>query len=320
MRVCIYGCGAIGGLLAGWLSRSGAAVIEVARGEHLSAIQSKGLTLLEGDQSFVADVAASDNPAELGEQDLVILAMKGHSVPAIAPEISHLLGAQTAVLTAANGIPWWYFYGVQNEVGTPELVSVDPGKQLWNAIGPERALGSVVYPAASIEAPGVVRHIFGNKFSLGEPAGVRSERLAAIAKLLAAAGFEVSLENDLRTEIWTKLVANAAFNPVSVMTGKTLGAMIDDQAINKLLTQIMDEAVLVAESVGVTPAMSPEQLLTATRVLGDHKTSMLQDFAAGRALELEPIVGAVLELAQLRGVATPNLQMVYQLVKSRSVA
>jgi 2-dehydropantoate 2-reductase len=318
MKVCVYGCGAIGGLLAARLARGGATVSVVARGDSLKAIQDNGLTLLEGDQSFVADVAASDAPGALGPQDVVFLTMKGHSVPEITPKIPMVLGPQTIVVTAANGIPWWYFHGLEDVLGEPELTSVDPGRQLWNNIGPERALGCVVYPAARVEAPGIVRHIFGDQFALGEPDGSTSKRLASIVGLLGSAGFKVSLETDIRAEIWTKLVANAAYNPVSVMTGKSLGGMIEDEATHKLLGQIMAEVVGVADALGVQVAMSPEQLLEATRQLGGHKTSMLHDYEAGRTLELEPIVGAVLELAALKGIATPNLRMAYNLTLSKS--
>jgi 2-dehydropantoate 2-reductase len=317
MKVCVYGCGAIGSLLAARLARGGATVSVVARGENLTAIQNKGLTLLEGGQSFVAHVAASDTPGALGPQDVVFLTMKGHSTPEITPKIPMVLGPQTVVVTAANGIPWWYFYGLDDPLGEPEISSVDPGRQLWNNIGPERALGCVVYPAARLEAPGVVRHVFGNQFAIGEPNGKASKRLVAIAGLLGSGGFVASVETDIRAEIWTKLVANAALNPVSVMTGKSLGGMIKDEATHKLLAQIMHEVVSVADALGEQVAMPPEKLLEATQQLGDHKTSMLQDYQAGRPLELQTIVGAVLELAAMKGIATPNLQMAYRLVQKR---
>ncbi len=184
MKVCVYGCGAIGGLLAARLVRSGASVSVLARGEHLAAIQTNGLTLLEGDQRFVAEVAASDTPDALGVQDIVILAMKGHSIAAAAPDIPLLLGAKTIVVTAANGIPWWYFHGLAHDFGAPELKSVDPGRQLWNSIGPERAIGCVVYPAARVEAPGVVRHMFGDRFAIGEPDGRISGQLETFCRAL----------------------------------------------------------------------------------------------------------------------------------------
>jgi len=319
MKVCVYGCGAIGSLLAARLVNSDASISALARGPHLEAMRANDLTLLpaEGGELITAAINASDNPAEIGQQDVVFLTMKSHAVPAVADTIAPLLGPDTTVVTAYNGIPWWYFYGLVDDLGCPELLSVDPGKKLWQAIGPQRALGSVVYPAATIESPGVARHVFGDRFALGEPDGRSSARLTDIAELLGTAGFDVSQSADIRSEIWTKLVANAAFNPVSVITGKTLGAMLDDEATYRLLAQIMAEVVGVARVLGVEVAMAPVKLLEATRQLGQHKTSMLQDYEAGRALELGPVVVAILELAEWLGVDVSNLNMVYQLVATK---
>jgi len=319
MKVCVYGCGAIGSLLAARLANCGVQVSVLARGAHLNAIQTSGLTLLplNGDNPLNAAVSASDNPADIGVQDVVFLTMKSHSVPAIANAITPLLGADTVVVTASNGIPWWYFYGLTYDFGSPELVSVDPEKKLWQAIGPERALGCVVYPAATLESPGVVRHVFGERFTLGEPDGSDSARLAVVAELLQAADFDISKSREIRADLWTKLVANAAFNPVSVITGKTLGGMLDEAATYSLLEQIMEEVVSVALALNTEVLMSPAELLAATRQLGEHQTSMLQDFEAGRQLELGPVVAAVLELAELSGVEVPSLNMVYQLVVSK---
>jgi len=316
MKVCVYGCGAIGSLLAVRLARSGAQTSVIARGPHLEAIQANGLTLLsaDGGESLTEVVHASDDPAALGEQDVVFLTMKSHAVPAIAAAIAPLLGPDTVVVTAYNGIPWWYFYGLSDDLGCPELLSVDPEKKLWHAIGPERAVGCVVYPAAALESPGVVRHVFGDRFTIGEPNGRSSARLVAMAEALQSAGFDTSVAEEIRTDIWTKLVANAAFNPVSVITGKTLGAMLDDEATYRLLASIMAEVVGVARALGVEVPLAPVKLLEATRQLGHHKTSMLQDYEAGRPLELGPVIAAVLELAEWLGVDVSSLSMVYQLV------
>jgi len=320
MKVCVYGCGAIGGLLAARLAASGAAVSVVARGKQLEAIRESGLRLLppDGGKANVAHVAATDDPTEFPPQDVVFLTMKSHAVPEVAPFIEPLLGPETMVVTATNGIPWWYFYGLEGRYGSPELSSVDPGRRLWNAIGPERAIGCVVYPAGAVTSPGVVQHIFGDRFALGEPATGQSERLCKITGLLRAAEFDAPVQDDIRVDIWTKLVANAAFNPVSVMTGKSLGAMIDDPAVNSLLLSIMQEVVDVAAALGVRPALTPVELIDAMRALGAHDTSMLQDWRAGRALELGPVVQVVLELAAWRGVATPSLSMAAALVAEMS--
>lgn len=317
MKVCVYGCGAIGGLLAARLAQTGAAVSVIARGGQLEAIRARGLTLIDDESEHQALVIPAEDPTSIGPQDLVILAMKAHTVTDVAPKIFSLLGPDTAVMTACNGIPWWYFHGLSEVDNAPELKSVDPGRLLWNNIGPERAIGCVVYPAARIEQPGIVRHMFGNAFTLGEPDGSRSARIVRVSALFEAAGFEAPVEQNIRRDIWTKLVANAALNPVSVITGKTLGGMLDDPATRKLLLQIMQEIEAVAQALGIETALDAAQLLEATQQLAAHKTSMLNDYEAGRSLELEPIAGAVQELAGIYGVATPNLTMTCQLVRNK---
>ena len=321
MKVCVYGCGAIGGLLAARLAGSGADVLAVTRGAQLAAIRASGLSLVNADGSELnVPLRVTDDPAEAAAVDVVFLATKAHDLPAVAAQIGPLLGPATSVVSLVNGVPWWYFYGLQNDFGAPELVSVDPGRAIWRALGPQRAVGAVVYPAAVTEAPGRVRHLFGERFALGEPDGSSSERLGAIVGLLGRAGFDASVSTDLRAEIWTKLAANAAFNPVSVATGKTLGAMIDDPATHRLLAGIIAEVIAVAAAFGVQVPVVPEDLLTASRQLGEHKTSMLQDLAAGRPLELGPVVEAVLELAAWRGVAVPDLATVARLAAARAGA
>ena len=320
MKICVYGCGAIGGLLAVRLAHGGAEVSALARGAHLAAMQANGLTLLpaKGGDSLTVSIDASDDPADLGQQDVVFLTMKSCAVPDIADSIAPLLGRTTAVVTAYNGLPWWYFYGLDNDFGIPGLASVDPGRKLWQAIGPERAIGCVVYPAATVESPGVVRHVFGDRFTLGEPDGAESARLVAIAAAMQLAGFATHVTGEIRTDIWTKLAANAAFNPVSVITGKTLSEMMDDAATYRLLQQVMEEVIRVAAALDVDVPVIAGQLLAVVRQLGNHKTSMLQDFAAGRPLELGSVVDAVVELASLRGVSVSNLHMVRELVYAKT--
>jgi 2-dehydropantoate 2-reductase len=319
MKICIYGCGAIGSLIAARLADAGTEVSALARGAHLDAIRANGLTLLPANdgEPLTVSINATDNPAEIGKQDVVFLTMKSHAVPAIAAAIAPLLGPDTVVVTAYNGLPWWYFYGVDNDFGIPGLTSVDPGKKLWESIGPERALGCVVYPAAAIESPGVVRHVFGDRFTIGEPNGRDSVRSAAIFGTMGLAGFAMEISNDIRTDLWAKLVANAAFNPVSVVTGKTLSEMMDDMATCRLLEHVMAEVIDVANTLAVAVPVTPAQLLKATRQLGAHKTSMLQDFEAGRDLEMGSVVDAVLEVASLRGVSVSNLKVVQDLVHAK---
>jgi 2-dehydropantoate 2-reductase len=320
MKVCIYGCGAIGGLIAARLTHGGADVSAVARGPHLEAMLEHGLTLVDpdGDKKINARVAASEQPADFGVQDVVFLTLKAHMLPDIAAAIEPLLGPDTLVVTACNGVPWWYSYGLSRDYGIAELDSVDPGGQLWTMIGPERAIGCAVYPAARLIEPGIVQHVFGDRFSLGEPDGSSGERLNRLAELMRAGGFEITLDEDIRVNLWTKLVANAAYNPVSLVTGKTLGEMIDDEATHGLLVGIMGEVIEVAESLDVLVPLSPEALIDVTRQLGNHKTSMLQDFEADRSLELGPIVAAVIEIGKLRGVPTRSLDMIYGLALAKA--
>ena len=317
MKVCVFGTGAIGGYLAARLADSDAELTCIARGKQLEAIRSRGLTLIENDSRQNHRVNCTDQPAEAGPQDVVFITLKSHTVPAAAAGITELLGPDTAVVTAYNGVPWWFFYGHQGSESVT-LESVDPGRGLWDQIGPERAIGCVVYPAARVVEPGVIEHQFGNRFAVGEPDGNQTPRLESIAAQLVAAGLEAPLESSIRTGICTKLVANASYNPVSVLTGSSLGRMINDVAVNRLLCRMMQEGIEVAASLGISVPLSPAELLEATRPLGEHKTSMLQDLEAGRSLELDPIVGAVQELGRLHAIPTPTIDIILALAKQKA--
>ena len=317
-RICIYGVGAIGGFLAARLADSGADVTGIARGEQLAAIQERGLTLIEDGVERKMSVRCVEQPSELEPQNFVILTMKSHTAPSIATRIGPLLGPETAVVTAFNGFPWWYFHDETVTGDAPVLDSVDPGALLWEGIGPERAIGSVVYPAARVAEPGIIEHVFGNRFSIGEPDGSKSPRLQRLAHILEQAGFDISVIPNIRVEIWIKLVANVAFNPVSLLTGQTINQMLDDAESYAQLVSIMNEAVTVAAALGIRLPIQPEQLLELTRPFGAHKTSMLQDFEAGREIELDTIVGSVVELARLYDVATPSLDAALALARKRA--
>jgi len=317
-RVCVYGVGAIGGYLAARLALAGQPVTGIARGAQLVAIQRNGLTLIENGVRQTASITCVGEPAEAGPQDFVFLTMKSHAVPAVAASIAPLLGADTAVITACNGFPWWYFHGLEPAGEVSILERVDPGGRLWTAIGPQRAIGSVVYPAARTPEPGIVEHVFGNRFTFGEPDGSLSGRVKNLAALFVAAGLEAPVVTDIRTEIWAKLVLNAAYNPVSLLTGGTLGDMLDDAAVHRLLERLMREVVCVAAALGIDLPLSPEQLIGLTRPLGAHKTSMLQDLEAGRAVELDTLVGAVQDLARLNRVVTPTLDAMFALAAQRA--
>lgn len=315
--ICVYGVGAIGGLLATRLAMSGCPVTGIARGAQLKAIQRNGLTLQADGESHRVKIECFERPADAGPHDIVFLTMKSHALPAIAADIGPLLGPDTCVVTATNGLPWWYFAGLDATDSTP-LNSVDPGGALWRNIGPERAIGAVVFPAARVVEPGVIEHVFGSRFALGEPDGHLSERIRALSAKLEAAGFSAPVLADVRTELWTKLVANAAYNPVSILTGGTLGALLDDPGTCAVLERLMKECTAVANALGIEPTMPPGELLERTRALGTHKTSMLQDLEAGRSVELDPIVGSVHELAERAGVDTPALDFVVALARQRA--
>lgn len=314
----IYGVGAIGGYLAVRLALSGVTVTGIARGAQLRALRERGLTLIENGTSVTATLRAVENPADAGPQDVVFLTVKAHTLPTVAERIKPLLGVGTAVVTATNGFPWWYFHRFTGGGIAPTLQSVDPRGSLWRLIGPEHAIGCVVYPAVKILEPGVIQHIHGNRFAIGEPDGSVSARVTGVAEVLCAAGLDAPVRQDIRTELWTKLVANAAYNPVSILTGATLGQMMDDLATARLLEMVMTEAAAVAHAVGSRIPLAPRQLMELTRPLGAHKTSMLLDLEAGRTVELEPIAGAIVELARLRGIRTPVLDIILALARQRA--
>lgn len=317
MKVCVFGAGAIGGYLAAKLALAGGQVTCIVRGNHLKAIRKNGLTLIENERSETVEVDCTDRPQDAGPHDVVFVTLKSHAVGPAVEGIIAVLGADTVVVTANNGVPWWYFYGL-DVAGSPELQTVDPGRRLWRKIGPERAIGCVVYPAARLTGPGIVEHIFGNRFAIGEPDGSNSARLRSLSAMLVKAGLDAPVSADIRSGIWTKLVANASYNPVSLLTGSTLGEMIDDNAVCRLMTRMMDEAIAVAAASGATVPLTADELLQATRPFGEHKTSMLQDFEVGRAVELDPIVGAVQELGRLNSVPTPTIDTILALARQKA--
>lgn len=318
MRIAIFGAGAIGGLLGAELALAGTSVTLIARGAHLKAMKERGLTLIRGGESRVARPALSDDPAAVGEQDYVILTLKAHSVPAAVPSIRALLGPKTAVVTAANGVPWWYFHGLEGPYRDRRLASVDPGDIQWQGIGPERVIGCVVYPAADVAEPGVVRHLEGDRFLLGEPDGSRSDRAARLSRILIGAGFKAPVRPRIREEIWIKLWGNVAFNPVSALTGGTLGEIWADVGTRDVVRAVMVEAQAVAEKLGIRFPIDVERRIEGAGAVGAHKTSMLQDLEMGRPLEIDALVTAVAEMGDLVEVPTPMLDAVLALVRQRA--
>ena len=321
MKFCIYGAGAIGGYLAVELALSGQEVCVVARGAHLDAIRERGLTLhIHGTQK-IAKVAADSDPGAFGRQDVVICALKAHQAFESAPAFAPLLGSDTCVVTAMNGIPWWYFYKTGGRFEGRHLKSVDPGGRQWNSIGPQRAIGCVVEPACEVIAPGVIAHHQFNRFIIGEPDGSRSARVQELSKALTAATFDAPVRDNIRWNIWLKLWGNVCFNPVSALTGATLGTMIGDPELRALCKTMMQETQAVNEALDVhIPADMMDRRLAGAASANDHKMSMLQDLERGRSLEIDALVGVVQELGRLTSVRTPVVDAVLALIKERARA
>lgn len=317
MKVCIFGAGAIGGYLAVALAEGGADVSLVARGPHLSAIRDNGLTLRIGGEAKRIDVAAAEDPAALGPQDYVIVALKAHSVPAVAGRMPALFHDKTAVVTAVNGVPWWYFHGLDGPLAGTRLESVDPGGAQWEGIGPERAIGCVVYPACEVTEPGIVQHIEGDRFTLGEPDGEKTDRVAALAEAMRAGGLKAPVKPRIRDEIWVKLWGNLSFNPISALTGATLEQICADPGTRAVAKAMMQEGQAIGEKLGVRFAIDVEKRIDGAAAVGAHKTSMLQDLERGRPMEIDALVTAVQELGRLTETPTPTIDSILALVQQR---
>ena len=320
MRICVYGAGAVGGLLGARLAQAGCDVSLVARGAHLAAMQANGLRLRADGEELLVHPRCTDRAAELGPQDYVIVALKAHSVPAVVDELASLFGPDTAVVTAVNGVPWWYFHALEGPWRDHRLESVDPGGRQWDVIGPRRAIGCVVYPACEIAEPGLIVHHANDKLTIGEPSGERSERARALCDALIAAGFKAPLRPQIRNEIWTKLWGNLCFNPISALTLGTLEQIADDPGTRGVARAMMLEAQAVGEKLGVHFPISVEQRIDAAQQLGAHKTSMLQDLERGRPMEIDALVTAVQEMGRLVAVPTPVLDTVLALLRQRAQA
>ena len=319
MKFCVYGAGAIGGYLAVQLALSGQEVCVVARGAHLDAIRERGLTLQIHGAERVAKVAADSDPAAFAPQDGGICTLKAHQAFESAPAFAPLLGPDTSVLTAMNGIPWWYFYKTRGRFEGRHLNSVDPDGRQWNSIGPQRAIGCVVEPACEVIAPGVIAHRQFNRFIIGEPDGSHSARVQELSEVLTAASFDAPVRDNIRWNIWLKLWGNVCFNPVSALTGATLGAMIGDPELKALCKTMMQETQAVNEALDVhIPTEMMDRRLAGAAEATDHKMSMLQDLERGRSLEIDALVGVVQELGRLTAVRTPVVDAVLALIKARA--
>lgn len=319
MKIAIYGAGAIGGYMAAELARAETCEVTcIARGPHLAAMREKGLALRIGGEERIVRVNATDRPQDAGPQDYVIIGLKAHSAWATAELLAPMLGPETAVVTAQNGIPWWYFYRHGGALEGTRLDSVDPEGRQWRAIGPERAIGCIVYPAATIVEPGVILHEYGDRFTLGEPSGERTPRVEALAKALSGAGFRVPVRPRIRDELWVKLWGNVSLNPVSALTGATIAGMLADEGAHAVIRAMMVEAQAVGEAHGVKFAIDVDRRIAGAREVGEHKTSMLQDLELGRPMEIDALVASVAELGRLARVPTPTIDAVLALVRLRA--
>jgi len=321
LRICVFGAGSVGGYLAGSLARGSADVSVVARGAHLAAIRGGGLTVETPDATINARLPASDDPADLGPQDAVIVTVKAPSLPAVAATIGPLLGADTAVAFVMNGIPWWYFHGHADPFEGRRLPRLDPGDALWRAVGPERAIGGVFWPACSVPAPGVVRLLTGagRGTVFGEPAGTTTPRLAALAGVFRAAGLPATMAPDIRELIWQKLAFNLSAGPMCVLTQSPVCATHQEPALIACSRRMLAEAEAIASAMGYRLDIDPDRVV-ATNTRLAHRPSILQDLEAGRPMEIDALYTVPLEMARLMGVATPMLDLLVSLIRARARA
>ncbi len=316
--VCVFGAGAIGGFLAARLEAAGTPVSVVARGPHLAAMQADGLVLDSGGERTVTRPRAVSDPAALGPQDYVFLTLKAHSLEPALPQLRPLIGPETTIVAAVNGIPWWYCYGLAEPFGGRRVQSVDPHGALWEALPPPQTLGCIIYPAAEIAAPGVIAHTYGDRFSLGEPDGSRSGRAETLSRLLIDAGLKAPVRPRLRDELWVKLWGNMAFNPISALTTATLDVITGEPGIRAVARGVMLEGQAVGEALGARFAIDVDKRIAGAAEVGRHKTSMLQDLELGRPLEIEAILGAVVEMAGWVGLPMPISTVVLELTRTRA--
>jgi 2-dehydropantoate 2-reductase len=315
MKICIYGAGAIGGYLGVMLSRADAEISLIARAAQLAAIRANGLRLIKDGETLVARLPATSDPAELGPQDYVIVALKAHQAWEVADAMRPLLRPDTAVVTAQNGVPWWYFYGFEGQYANLRLESIDPGDRQWNAIGPERAIGCTVYPATEIAEPGVIKHIYGDRFGLGEPNRQETERVRRLAEVFEQGGLKVSVMPEIRNDIWLKLWGNLCFNPLSALTRATLDVVATDSGTRALARNMMLEAEKIGRRIGVHFRVDVERRINGAARVGAHRTSMLQDLERGRPMEIDALLTAVQEMARMVDVDTPHIDAVLALVQ-----
>ena len=319
MKFCIFGGGSIGGLLAAGLKKIGVEVTVVARGAHMGAIQMNGLRIITADgEHETCQLECTDDTNLLGEQDFIFLTIKSPALLPSLDKICPLVGKNTTVITCMNGIPHWYFHKIGNKFENSKIKSLDPNSIIDKVISPEKIVGAVVYPASTIVEPGIIRHISGNRFSLGEPSGLNTERLNYLSNNLKIAGFKAPMQKNIRDEIWLKLIGNLSFNPISALTGATLEEICNNEGTEKIVREMMSEAKIVAERLGARISISLDKRIDGARKVGAHKTSMLQDIEARKPIEIDSILFAVRELGELTEVNTPQIDTILSLISQKS--
>jgi 2-dehydropantoate 2-reductase len=320
MRVCIFGAGAIGAYLGLELSLAGVDVTLVARGSHYEFMKKNGVRLRIGVEEKVSHPHCVNSPEDAGEQDYIFITLKTHTSSSVASELIPLLGPKTSVVTAQNGLPWWYFYNLDGPWKNHQLTSVDPNNSQWDVIGPRRVIGTVIYPAAEIVSPGIVElqpHISQNRMPIGELDGYKSTRVSELSKALINAGFKSPIRKDIRSDIWVKLWGNLAFNPISALTGQTLESIASNPETRLVARKMMLEAQAIAELLGVKFKINVDTRIEGARAVGHHRTSMLQDLMLGRPIEIEALLGSINEIGKLVKSPTPVIDTVYALLKQR---
>lgn len=318
LKVCVFGAGAIGGYMGAKLAGAGAEVTLIARGPHLAAMQQNGLRLIEGGTESTLKIRAVGDAKEAGPQDFVIISLKAHSVPGVVPAMAPLFGPNTAVIWAVNGVPWWYFHNHGGEHDGRRLATVDPGDVQWTGIGPERAIGCIVYPACDVPEPGVIQHVSGDRFTLGEPSGEKTERIEKFSAAMIAGGLKAPVRPRIRDEIWVKLWGNVCFNPISALTHATLDVIATQPGTRALARNMMLEAQAIGEKLGIKFPVSVDKRIDGAAAVGAHKTSMLQDLERGRPMEIDALVTAVQEMGRLTETATPHIDAVLALIQQRA--
>lgn len=318
MKVCIFGAGAIGGYVGVKLALGGTDVSFVARGPNLAAIKGNGVTLLSEGRRLVARPPATDDPRQLGVQDYVVLTVKAHSLFAIADSIEPLLGPNTALVPAINGVPWWYFYKLPGPYENTRLKTVDPRGQLWEKLDPARVIGCVVYPATDLLEPGVIEHSYGNRFDIGEPDGAKSERAVLFSEQMIQAGLRCPIRPRIRENLWLKLWGSLSFNMICALTGATFDIVTGDPATRAVARAMMLEAQAIAEKLGIRFPLDVDARIAGAAEVGKHKPSTLVDLEGGRPMEIDPLLGAVVEMGRLVGIETPVCDVVLALVRQRA--